>query len=140
MRITVSVQLPEVLYVDDSNDDQLLAIEAVEATGRDHDLRIAGSAIEVWTTLLNRLEKGSPLPTLLVVDLRMPQVDGHLLMDKLAEDPDLSQIPVVVLTTSADPIDMRTANSNGAYRYYEKPHRFEDLVTLWDSILDLAEG
>ena len=140
MRVSISVRSPEVLYVDDSTDDQLLAVEAVDATGRDNDLRVAGSAIEVWTTLLNRLEKGSPLPSLLVVDLRMPQVDGHLLMDKLAEDPDLAQIPVVVLTTSADPMDMRTANSNGAYRYYEKPHRFEDLVALWNSILDLAES
>ena len=140
MRMSVNLRSPEVLYVDDSVDDQLLAVEAVEATGRANDLRVAGSAIEVWTTLLARLEKDLPLPSLLVVDLRMPQVDGHLLMDKLAEDPDLSVIPVVVLTTSADPMDIRTANSNGAYRYHEKPHRFEDLVELWSSILDLAEA
>lgn len=140
MRLSTKVITPEILYVDDSEDDQLLAVEAVEASGRDNDLRIAGSAIEVWTTLLSRLESGSPLPKLLVVDLRMPQVDGHLLMDKLAEDPDLSRIPVVVLTTSADPIDVRTANSNGAYRYHEKPHRFEELVDLWSGILDLAES
>lgn len=140
MRLSTNVRTPEILYVDDSVDDQLLAVEAVEATGRDNDLRIAGSAIEVWTTLLSRLESGSPLPALLIVDLRMPQVDGHLLMDKLAEDPDLSQIPVIVLTTSADPVDVRTANSNGAYRYHEKPHRFEDLVDLWSGILDLAES
>lgn len=140
MRLAINLRAPEVLYVDDSTDDQLLAVEAVEATGRDNDLRVASSAIEVWTTLLNRLETGSPLPALLVVDLRMPQVDGHLLMDKLAEDPELSTIPVVVLTTSADPIDVRTANANGAYRYHEKPHRFDDLVELWSGILDLAEG
>lgn len=140
MRTAINLRAPEVLYVDDSTDDQLLAVEAVEATGRDNDLRVASSAIEVWTTLLNRLETGSPLPVLLVVDLRMPQVDGHLLMDKLAEDPELSTIPVVVLTTSADPIDVRTANANGAYRYHEKPHRFDDLVELWSGILDLAEG
>ncbi len=140
MRLSINLRAPEILYVDDSTDDQLLAVEAVEATGRDNDLRVASSAIEIWTTLLNRLETGSPLPGLLVVDLHMPQVDGHLLMDKLAEDPDLSTIPVVVLTTSADPIDVRTANANGAYRYHEKPHRFDDLVELWGSILDLAEG
>lgn len=139
MRVSINVRVPEILYVDDSEDDQLLAVEAVEATGRSNDLRVAGSAIEVWTSLMSRLEAGSPLPTLLVVDLHMPQVDGHLLMDKLAEDPDLSTIPVVVLTTSADPIDVRTANSNGAYRYHEKPHRFDDLVSLWSGILDLAE-
>lgn len=139
MPTSVNLRSPEVFYVDDSIDDQLLAVEAVEATGRSNDLRVAGSAIEVWTTLINRLEKDLALPSLLVVDLRMPQVDGHLLMDKLAEDPDLSVIPVVVLTTSADPMDIRTANSNGAFRYHEKPHRFEDLVDLWSSILDLAE-
>lgn len=140
MSMSVNLRTPEVFYVDDSIDDQLLAVEAVEATGRSNDLRVAGSAIEVWTTLINRLEKNLPLPSLLVVDLRMPQVDGHLLMDKLAEDPDLSVIPVIVLTTSADPMDIRTANSNGAYRYHEKPHRFEDLVDLWSSILDIAEA
>lgn len=140
MRLSTNVKSPEILYVDDSPDDQFLAVEAVEATGRDNDLRIASSAIEVWTTLLSRLESGSPLPSLLVVDLRMPQVDGHLLMDKLAQDPDLSRIPIVVLTTSADPIDVRTANSNGAYRYHEKPHRFDQLVDLWSGILDLVEG
>lgn len=139
MHVSTAVCSPEVVYVDDSEDDQLLAVEATEATGRANDLRIAGSAIELWTSLISRLENGAPLPSLLVVDLRMPQVDGHLLMNKLAEDPDLSQIPVVVLTTSADPIDVRTANSNGAFRYYEKPHRFEDLVALWGNILDLAE-
>lgn len=139
MHLSMNLRSPEVIYVDDSEDDQLLAVEAVEATGRSNDLRVAGSAIEVWTSLISRLENGSALPSLLVVDLRMPQVDGHLLMDKLAEDPELSQIPVVVLTTSADPIDIRTANRNGAYRYHEKPHRFEELVELWSDILDLAE-
>lgn len=139
MHLSMNVRSPEVLYVDDSEDDQLLAVEAVEASGRSNDLRIADSAIEVWTSLISRLEAGTPLPSLLVVDLRMPQVDGHLLMNKLAEDPDLSQIPVVVLTTSADPIDVRKANGNGAHSYHEKPHRFDDLVELWSDILDLAE-
>lgn len=140
MNLFTAVRSPEVVYVDDSEDDQLLAVEATEATGRANDLRIAGSAIELWTSLISRLENGNPLPSLLVIDLRMPQVDGHLLMNKLAEDPDLSQIRVVVLSTSGDPIDVRTANGNGAFRYYEKPHRFEELVELWSNILDLAES
>jgi len=98
------------------------------------------AARELWTALSGLLETGAALASLLVVDLRMPQVDGHLRMNQLAEDPDLSQIPVVVLTTAADPIDVRTANGNGAYRYFEKPHRFEELVDLWGTILDLAES
>lgn len=129
----------EILYVEDSTDDQILAIEAVEATGRPGDLRIVESAVEMWTTLALRLEHELKLPDVLVVDLRMPKVGGHLLLAKLAEDDELGRIPVVVLSTSEDPEDISLAHINGAIRYETKPHRFRDLVDTWDRILDVAD-
>ncbi len=129
----------EILYVEDSTDDQILAVEAVEATGRPGDLRIVESAVEMWTTLALRLEHGLKLPAVLVVDLRMPKVGGHMLLAKLAEDEELGRIPVVVLSTSEDPEDISLAHINGAVRYETKPHRFRDLVDTWDRILDVAE-
>lgn len=130
---------PEVLYVEDSTDDQILAVEAVAATGRPGDLRIVESAVEMWTTLSSRLEEGSKLPNVLVVDLRMPDVGGHLLLAKLAEDNELNEIPVIILSTSEDPEDISLARRNGAMRYETKPHRFRDLVDTWDRILDVAD-
>ena len=139
MATPVRDRVAEILYVDDSLDDQLLASEAIAATGRANDLRIADSAVDMWTTLRKRVEQGQPLPSVLVVDIRMPKVDGHALMSKLAEDPDLAEIPVVVLSTSSDPNDKAKAAFNGSYRYETKPHRFAELVEVWDRILDMAE-
>jgi CheY-like chemotaxis protein len=130
----------EILYVDDSPDDQLLAAEAISATGRPHELRITSSAIDLWTTLTQRLEHDVPVPSVLVVDLKMPKVDGHHLIQTLSEDPDLCSIPVVVLSTSVDPEDFKRATDEGALRYEVKPSRFDELVDVWSRILDLAES
>jgi CheY-like chemotaxis protein len=138
-RAALCNRVAEILYVDDSADDQLLATEAVSATGRPHELRITSSAIDLWTTLTQRLEQGIPVPSVLVVDLKMPKVDGHHLIQKLGEDPELCSIPVVVLSTSGDPDDLRRATDEGALRYEVKPSRFDDLVQVWSRILDLAE-
>lgn len=129
---------PEILYVEDSIDDQILAVEAIAATGRPADLRMVESAVEMWSALSTRAENGSHAPDVLVVDLRMPGVGGHLLLAKLAEDDELGRIPVVVLSTSEDPEDMSMARVNGAVRYETKPHNFRDLIDVWDRILNLA--
>jgi CheY-like chemotaxis protein len=94
----------------------------------------------MWTTLTQRLEHEIPVPSVLVVDLKMPKVDGHHLIQTLGEDPDLATIPVVVLSTSADPNDYRRAADEGALRYEVKPSSFTELVQVWSRILDLAEA
>ncbi|MEM9036849.1 MAG: response regulator [Actinomycetota bacterium] len=128
-----------VAYVDDSEDDQFLASEALSATGRAHELRTVSSAIEMWTMLEQRIEAGEELPDVLVVDLKMPQVDGHQLLGALVSDRTISEVPMVVLTTSADHRDIERVEAAGPIRYLVKPSRFAELVETFDLILDLGE-
>ena len=66
----------------------------------------------------------SPRPHLILLDLRLPKVDGLEVLEIIKADPDLSFIPVVVLTTSAAEADMVKAYKNHANSYLVKPVDF----------------
>jgi two-component system response regulator len=67
----------------------------------------------------------SPRPDLVLLDLRLPKVDGQEVLRRLQADVDLRSIPVVVLTTSTAEIDMISAYTNGAASYLTKPIDFD---------------
>lgn len=128
-----------IAYVDDSEDDHFLAAEALAASGRSHDLRTVESAVEMWSLLDQRLEHGERLPDVIVIDLKMPRVDGHQLLEALHRDEAMNEVPMVVLTTSADRRDIERAAQTGPVTYLVKPSRFDELVETFHRILDLGE-
>ena len=67
---------------------------------------------------------GSPRPNLILLDLRLPKVDGLEVLETIKGDPGLCDIPVVVLTTSAAETDMVKAYKNHANSYLVKPVDF----------------
>jgi CheY-like chemotaxis protein len=82
----------------------------------------------------------SPRPGLILLDLRLPKVDGQQLLKTIKSDPGLNNIPVVVLTTSASEADIAMAYTNNVNSYLVKPVDFgqfsellETLGTYWMS-------
>ena len=73
-------------------------------------------------------------PELVVLDLNMPGVDGWTVLRSVKEDQQLSDIPIVVLSTSEWPEDQARALGEGARRYLVKPFDFFDLVRAVESI------
>ena len=74
-----------------------------------------------------------PMPTLLLLDLKMPRVDGFQVIEWLRQQPVLGRLPVVVLTNSDLAEDVTRAFDLGANSYLQKPHdmpALEDLVRL----------
>jgi CheY-like chemotaxis protein len=61
------------------------------------------------------------LPGLILLDLNLPGTDGRQVLARLKADPDLAQVPVVVLTTSRDHRDVRECYRAGANSYIQKP-------------------
>lgn len=76
----------------------------------------------------------SPRPGLILLDLRMPRVDGLEVLKTVKNDPDLARIPVVVLTTSAAESDMARAYDRHANSYLVKPVDFSMFVSLMDAL------
>jgi CheY-like chemotaxis protein len=72
----------------------------------------------------------SPRPHLILLDLRLPKVDGFQVMHEVKASPELRRIPLVVLTTSAAEADMRQAYSEHANSYLVKPVDFQQFVEL----------
>lgn len=76
----------------------------------------------------------APRPGLILLDLRLPKVDGLEVLETIKGDPELCQIPVVVLTTSAAETDMIRAYQNHANSYLVKPVNFPEFVEMMKAI------
>lgn len=74
----------------------------------------------------------SPRPDLILLDLRLPKVDGLQVLERLKADPDLSKIPTVILTTSSAEADLVAAYKNGAGSYLVKPVDYDKFRALMD--------
>jgi len=71
-----------------------------------------------------------PLPDFILLDLRIPKIDGLELLVKIKEEPALRHIPVVVLTSSSNEKDIAKAYENYVNSYLVKPLDFQKLSTL----------
>ncbi len=77
--------------------------------------------------------ESSPRPTIILLDLRLPKVDGLEVLRRIKASDDLRSIPTVVLTTSSSEMDMVAAYSNGAGSYLVKPVDFDKFTKLMDA-------
>ena len=76
----------------------------------------------------------SPRPNLILLDLRLPKVDGLEVLKTVKDDAGLASIPVVVLTTSAGEVDMAKAYGSHANSYLVKPVDFPEFLKLMDAL------
>jgi CheY-like chemotaxis protein len=76
----------------------------------------------------------SPRPGIVLLDLRLPKVDGLEVLKIIKSDPDLSRIPVIILTTSAAETDVVKAYDSHANSYLVKPVDFSQFVKLMDTL------
>jgi two-component system, response regulator len=77
--------------------------------------------------------KANPRPSLILLDLRLPKVDGLEVLRRIKEDEKLKRLPTVVLTTSAAESDMIGAYAQGAGSYLVKPVDFEKFTKLMEA-------
>lgn len=78
--------------------------------------------------------QGSPTPGLILLDLRLPKIDGMEVLSVIKSDPKLSLIPVVIMTTSSAESDVARAYENRANSYVVKPLDLSKFSALLDAI------
>jgi CheY-like chemotaxis protein len=71
-----------------------------------------------------------PLPQLLLLDLKMPRLDGFDVLEWVRQQPDLSSVQVVIFSSSDEAKDINKAYGLGANWYLVKPHSMEELTAL----------
>jgi CheY-like chemotaxis protein len=125
-----------VLIVEDNEDDFLLLKRAFSKAAIRAKLDWSRNGDEARHYLLALVERKAEeeYPVLILADLKMPQVDGFEFLRWLRSRSDLRRIPVVVLTSSNQGLDINRAYDIGANSYLVKPGRFEDLMELSHSL------
>jgi CheY-like chemotaxis protein len=71
-----------------------------------------------------------PLPQLLLLDLKMPRLDGFAVLEWVRRQPDLNGLQIVIFSSSGAPRDINRAYGLGANWYLVKPHSMEELTEL----------
>jgi CheY-like chemotaxis protein len=83
---------------------------------------------------LPRWESGEPWPAVILLDLKLPKVDGLEVLRQIKQHATLCVIPVVVLTTSEESADVQAAYHLGANSYIVKPVEFEKFMDVSEKI------
>lgn len=81
-----------------------------------------------------RWEAGEALPAVILLDLKLPRVDGLEVLRRLKEHEAFRSVPVVVLTTSAEGVDVKRAYELGANSYIVKPVDFDKFMEVASQI------
>jgi len=80
--------------------------------------------------LIARWESGDPMPVVILLDLKLPKVDGLEVLRRLKTEPHCRSIPVIVLTSSSEDRDIQTAYDLGANSYIVKPVDFDKFLDV----------
>ena len=115
----------KILLVDDDVDDQVIFLDALSEITTQVDCITAGNGLEALTTLKTL----TPLPSLIFLDLNMPLMNGFECLENLKKDNQYKKIPVVIFTTSDNPMDVVRAKKSGADLFFTKTPDFQLLKT-----------
>jgi CheY-like chemotaxis protein len=112
----------DILLVEDSLPDVRLTEEALRDTRVPHRLHVVYDGVQAMDFLRRREPwTDAPTPDLILLDLNLPRKDGREVLHDIGLDDELSQIPVVVLTTSEAEQDITQSYRLGANAFVTKP-------------------
>jgi CheY-like chemotaxis protein len=117
--------------VDDDIDDHEIFKSALAKVDGDHELITATNGYEA----LNMLSAANTLPDYIFVDLNMPRMGGLQFLKEIKKTDKLKNIPVIIYTTSSNPIDVARTKELGAVSFITKPSRFAELCSLLRSLI-----
>ncbi len=123
-----------ILLVEDNRMDVELTLDAFREARLGNTIHVAWNGQEALDYLFGHDEYADrevyPLPDLILLDLKMPGIDGHEVLRQIKETPILKRLPVVILTSSKEEGDRALSYDCGANSYLVKPVSFEGFLTV----------
>ncbi len=123
--------LKRILLVEDNSHDIELTLAALEENRLANEVVVARDGVEALDYLYRRgiFKLRAPgNPAVVLLDLKLPRVDGMEVLRQLKSDPDLRTVPVVMLTSSREEQDLLSSYNLGVNAYVVKPVDFSDFV------------
>jgi two-component system response regulator len=121
---------PVILLVEDNPKDEALTLRALRKANIGNRVVVAHDGVEAIDYLLgsDANNGGNELPQLILLDLKLPKVDGHEVLRRIRGDERTRLLPVVILTTSVEDRDRLQGYRLGANSYVRKPVDFVEFA------------
>ncbi len=123
--------LRPILLVEDNPNDLELSLTALHKTGLANEVIIARDGEEAFNYLFYKGEHASRMhgnPAVVLLDLKLPKIDGLELLAYIRKEPELMHVPVVLLTSSREEQDVLNGYQLGSNAYVVKPVAFPDFI------------
>lgn len=123
--------LKPILLVEDNADDLELALRALAKTHLANEVVVTRDGEEALQYLFREgpfAERPSGNPAVVLLDLKLPKVDGIQVLERIRNHPELRSVPVVMLTSSSMESDLARAYRHGVNAYVVKPMNFTDFI------------
>lgn len=115
-----------ILLVEDQPDDEVLTLRALKKNNIRNEVVVARDGAQALDYLFARGEyQERELPQVILLDLKLPKVDGLEVLRQVRQDPRTRRLPVVILTSSKEERDIIQGYNLGANSYVRKPVDFE---------------
>ena len=123
-----------ILHVEDDPNDVLLVERALRKAGVTASVRVVTDGEEAVNYLASQTQmtdsEQNPVPTLVLLDLKLPRKSGLEVLEWIRRTDGLRRLPVVMLTSSRQPVDINRAYDLGVNAYLAKPVSFDMLVDV----------
>lgn len=124
----------EILLIEDNPADVEITIEAFRRSQRGNRVSVCRDGEEALDFIFQRgrfaRPGAAPRPDLILLDLNLPRKGGLEIISQIKSDPNLKEIPIIILTTSDRNEDITRCYQLGANSYLTKPVQFDDCVKL----------
>jgi CheY-like chemotaxis protein len=127
----MTAEVRAILLAEDDPRDVELTLEALAEYNLRNEVVVVEDGAEALDYLYRRgkfAQRNSGNPAVVLLDIKMPKVDGLQVLKAIKEDPDLKTLPVVMLTSSREERDLIESYRLGVNAYVVKPVRFLDFV------------
>lgn len=121
--------LPVILLVEDNRDDEELTIASLRDAKVQNEIHVVRDGEEALNYIFQRGDySNAVLPQLVLLDLKLPKVNGLEVLKEIRSDPRTKELPVVIFTSSKEDRDLIEGYHLGANSYVQKPVDFEQFA------------
>jgi CheY-like chemotaxis protein len=119
-----------ILLVEDNPDDETLCIRALRKANIHNEIIVAHDGQEALNLLFGNGQSVPIKPAVVLLDLKLPKLDGVETLTRIRANPATRMLPVVMLTTSDQDTDISRAYASGANSYVRKPIDFNEFSSV----------